>query len=478
MKSLHLTALAFLAAFTFSWPMRADEKDDRIRALEERVDMLEKLLRVKLSSDTAAAESKASEPAKPMPSLSVGASGFSFTSADTNFALRFRGLIQADSRWYADDGGIDDNDGFFLRRARPTIEGTVFRDYEFRLTPDFGGSSTSLRDAWLNYHYDEALQFTVGKMKPPGGLERRQSVANIPLIERSMVSGLWPSREVGVMVLGELWPGSDADTKRLASSGSVHYALGLFNGAGDGRAANNSDFDGKPEFAARLFFHPFLKTELKPLHGFGLGVAGTYENTEGSGGLPDDEAYGTEGQQDMFTYLSGDGTTPATADVTADGNHWRVGPQAYWYLGPFGLQGEYGISSQELRREDGTVTTDRLDHHGWSLTASWFLTGEEATFRAVTPKKSFDPGAGGFGALQLVAHYCLLDLDNDSFPNFADPADSATKANAWGVGLNWYLNRNVRTSLNFIQTDFQGGRTGEVTRQNENVFLTRAQLAF
>jgi hypothetical protein len=33
----------------------------------------------------------------------------------------------------------------------------------------------------------------------------------------------------------------------------------------------------------------------------------------------------------------------------------------------------------------------------------------------------------------------------------------------------------VRTSLNFIRTDFKGGANGSVTRQNENVFLTRAR---
>ena len=142
------------------------------------------------------------------------------------------------------------------------------------------------------------------------------------------------------------------------------------------------------------------------------------------------------------------------------------------------MQAEYGISSQELLREDGTSTKLRVDHQGWAITASWLLTGEDSTFKAVTPKRNFDPHSGGFGALQFVARYSVLDLDDDTFPNFADPTESATRANAWGVGLNWYLNRNVRASLNFLQTDFKGGSAGTVTRQNENVVLTRAQVVF
>jgi phosphate-selective porin OprO/OprP len=180
----------------------------------------------------------------------------------------------------------------------------------------------------------------------------------------------------------------------------------------------------------------------------------------------------------MFTYLIGDGDTPATANVIADGIHWRLGPQGYWYYGPFGLQGEYGISSQELQRQDGTVSRGRVDHQAWALIASWLLTGEDSTFGTVVPKRSVGSGAGGIGAWQFVARYSVLDLDNDTFPDFADPTESATRANTWGVGLNWYLNRNVRASVNFLQTDFKGGGSGAVTRQNENVFLTRAQLAF
>lgn len=459
--------------------LRGDEQGDKIQALEKRIEQLEKLLQARDAKPASPGETpRQVETPKPGASLSVGSSGFVMRSADTNFTLRLRGLLDVDSRWYVNDGGISDTDGFFVRRARPIIEGTLFRDFEFRFTPEFGGSSTVIRDAWMNYHYNDAFQINIGKMKPPGGLERWQGAANLPFVERSLVSGLWPVRDLGVMLHGELWSGAEADTKRLAAEGVVHYAFGAFNGAADDRAAGNADTDGNTELAARLFFHPFLKSGPRPLRGLGLGVAGTYGQAEGSGGLPSGGAYGTEGQQDMFAYLSGDGTAPGSANVTADGNHWRLGPQAYWFHGPLGVQAEYGISSQELRRDDGTTSRLRANHQAWSVTGSWLLTGEDASFKAVTPKRNFTPQGGGLGALQLVARYSVFDFDNDVFPNFADPTESATRANAWGVGLNWYLNRNARLMLNYLHTDFTGGASGSVTRQNENVILTRAQVVF
>ncbi len=73
-------------------------------------------------------------------------------SADTNFVMTLHGIFQLDSRTYFDDGGIKGNDGFVLRRLRPIFEGTVFRDFNFRLQPDFGGSGPpTIRDAYLNY---------------------------------------------------------------------------------------------------------------------------------------------------------------------------------------------------------------------------------------------------------------------------------------------------------------------------------------
>lgn len=65
----------------------------------------------------------------------------------------------------------------------------------------------------------------------------------------------------------------------------------------------------------------------------------------------------------------------------------------------------------------------------------------------------------------------------DAFPFFADPTRAARVAESWGLGLNWYLNRNVKFQLNYEQTDFTGGGTkGE--RPKERAILSRFQVAF
>lgn len=85
------------------------------------------------------AEEQAAARIREMPQLSIGSTGFVMRSADTNFVLRIRGLIQADSRTFFDDNPLDDdNSGFLLRRARVGLEGTVFGDFDYQFNAELG----------------------------------------------------------------------------------------------------------------------------------------------------------------------------------------------------------------------------------------------------------------------------------------------------------------------------------------------------
>jgi phosphate-selective porin OprO/OprP len=46
------------------------------------------------------------------------------------------------------------------------------------------------------------------------------------------------------------------------------------------------------------------------------------------------------------------------------------------------------------------------------------------------------------------------------------------------LGLNWYLNENLKWVLNYEQTSFDGGAAGGSDREDEKAFLTRVALGF
>jgi phosphate-selective porin OprO/OprP len=414
----------------------------------------------------------------PAAQFSAGANGFSFQSADTNFVLKLHGVIQGDTRtFFADNSLSQGNDGFLLRRARPIVEGTMFRDFDYLVVADFAGSSFQLFDAYLNYRLRPELQIRVGKFRGPVGLENLQDDMVASFNERSLASDLVPMRNLGV----QLW-GSVGD-------GVLGWAAGVYDGDGDYRVAGNSAFNDDLEFGGRLFLQPFKNESSPALQGLGFGVGASYsEVTSNSAALPATTGgtlpgYVTSGQQQFFAY------NPLYGSVVADGNHWRFSPQGYYYLGPFGLQGEFVLSDQSVLNTL-TMRGARLENTAWQISAQWVLTGEKASFTALIPAHPFDPRAGRWGAWQLVARYSELDIDHAAFDSFSDPTTSARSADAWSVGLNWWLNRNLRVLTSFSHTAFQGGggvnlgipstltAPATVTHQDENVLFTRVQLTF
>lgn len=50
---------------------------------------------------------------------------------------------------------------FLIRRAFLNFEGTVYRNFVFRIQPDFGGGKTTLQDAYLDARFDPAFQLLV-----------------------------------------------------------------------------------------------------------------------------------------------------------------------------------------------------------------------------------------------------------------------------------------------------------------------------
>lgn len=415
-------------------------------SLEQRVNILERKLEVSDENVSAAAKTAA----KP----SSDKEGFGLKSADGNFAIKFRGLIQADSRWFTDDEASAQTDQFLLRRIRPTLEGTVWKDFDFRITPDFANNSaTSLYDAYIDVK-TFPVKFRFGKFKPPVGLERLQSAQAILFVERGFPTALVPSRDTGVQLFGELW------------NGKASYAASFTNGVPDGGTGETDTNDGK-EGAARIFLTPFEET-VGFFQGLGFGIAGTFANSHQGAATTGLSNYRTPGQIQAFTW--------ATTAV-ADGEHTRVSPQLYWGWRSLGLLSEYVNSAQVVRR-----TTNNAKYHisneAWQAVVSYVLTGEEASFKGVKPNKNFDPKEHGWGAWEVVGRLQRLDLDPEIFTQaLASASNSFQRATAWSTGLNWYLNHNLKFVIDYEQTEFDRGATlGD--RPTEKVIFTRTQIAF
>lgn len=456
MKLFRSLGLVLLGVFFFSATHPAFSEEGETapqKTVDEKIDDLDQKVRI-LERRLELQQEGRGEKVKEAPGLAPGRDGFSFKSTDGDLLLRFRGVIQFDGRFLRPG-----TDTFVLSRVRPIMEGTLYNYVDFKFIPDFGLGKTVIQDAYfdIRYYPDASIQF--GKTKAPFGLERLQADTDLRFVERALPTNLVPNRDIGIAL------------HRDAPNGIFSYALGVFNGVPDGGSADADRNDNK-DIVGRIFVQPFRRLHFEPIQGFGIGIAGSYGIAQGTLAAPDLSSYITVGQQTFFQYRSG--TTLAAATI-ADGVRFRTSPQAYYYWGPFGLLGEYVLSSQEIRRDQAA---EKIKNTAWQATASYLLTEERNSYGGVSPSRPFHPESGKWGAFEVAVRHSELSIDQDAFPTFADPTQSAREAKAWVGGVNWYLNRNVKFMFDYERTAFKGGAGSGEDRETEKAFLTRAQVAF
>ncbi len=457
--------------------LSTDPKDQEIellktevKQLEQRVDTLEgldqkvKVIDRKLEVQAEAQQQKALE----MPIVKAGTEGFSLSSPNHDYNIGFGGILQGDGRFFTSGADKNVSSTFFLNRVRPILTGSVAKYYNFNITPDFGQGKVVLQDAYLNITYFAFASLRTGKYKAPLDLERLQSDRDLEFSERSEIQNLVPNRDTGFDLHGRLL------------DGRLFYDAALMNGVPNNTAADTTDVDtndGK-DFVGRIFTTPFELGENAWLKGLGFGVAGSYGDERGS----TTSTYKTYGMSTWFTYNSG---------VTASGLRTRLEPQAYYYVGPFGLMAEYAQDEHSLNRfhtvgsapfKRQINTTDTFTDTGYFAQASYLLTGEDASYGWVKPSHPFDPRNGWWGGWELAARISNLAADTRQFQlGFANPSVAAKTATEFAAGVNWYLSANIKWQFDYANTYFDGG-AGTTTlpkdRPNESVFESQLQISF
>jgi phosphate-selective porin OprO/OprP len=117
--------------------------------------------------------------------------------------------------------------------------------------------------------------------------------------------------------------------------------------------------------------------------------------------------------------------------------------------GPLFFQGEY--FDFNINRAFGMPT---LHFNGGYAQGSWTMTGEARAYNpstgayaTIVPMRPFSLAGGGWGAWEVAARYSTTELDDrlGSVPGIA-----GGKQNITTVGLNWYVNRNIRLMFNYL----------------------------
>jgi len=121
-------------------------------------------------------------------------------------------------------------------------------------------------------------------------------------------------------------------------------------------------------------------------------------------------------------------------------------------------QGEYFHYALDRRGLPQANFDGAYGQVGWTLTGeSRKYIPETGSYSAIIPDRPFSLAEGGWGAWELGARLSYINL-NDNFtaglPLASQPsAVAGGKQTSFTLGLNWYVNSNIRFMLNYVHAD-------------------------
>ena len=387
------------------------------------------------------------------------------TTADGQFSASLRGVVHFDAANIAQDpagplasdfrrGSLSDateatrardlNSGTNFRRARIGVEGKAFKDFDYSLIYEFGGSGSEeggrVQDLWVQYSGIKPFRFRVGAFALPTGLEDASSTNSSLFLERGSAAEI-------VRAIGG---GDGRSAAAIYANGEHWFASGAITGQTVGNLSATNPFDEQLAFVGRL--------AATPLRGYDwlvhVGVNSTVVLTPADNGPDATSArYGLRLRDRPEIRVDGTRLID-TGNIDADG------------LTTYGLELAAQRKNLYIQAEYENIRIDRRlsalsnpEFSGWYVQGSWVLTGEARRYNSQNagfdgPKidKPFDPKKGQWGAWELGARYSTVDLNwHAGRSGVAGPADSVRggEQTIWTAGVNWYVNPITRIMLQY-----------------------------
>jgi len=404
----------------------------------------------------AAAPRPPAMPAKPAPHVvQTPGNEFGLESADGQNSIYLTGRLQFDVGDYANYTPAskyasvrDLNSGVNSRRARLGITGKFLGDWEYTLIADFGGSSDTggpsyIENAFLTYNgFKRAplpLAFDLGYQDTPFTLDEATSSNNIMFMERASIQ----------TVATSIFAGDNRSAFDVRSNNDRYWA-GLYV---TGPTSGASHTTGEQVGSFGRFTYQLLQAPDYSLH-LGADVGGLVKPS-GSETLTLSDR--PELRIDPTSILS-TGTIGTAANPVTGAAVYGVEGAAAWRN--LFLQGEFYQIDVDRRG----LASNGFD--GGYVEASWTITGEHrhyspgsGAYGGIVPFRPFQPWSQnyGLGAWELAFRYSTVDLNSDFTPGIAPgPTSNAVgggKQTVYAVGLNWYMNANIRFMFDYLHGD-------------------------
>jgi phosphate-selective porin OprO/OprP len=384
-------------------------------------------------------------------------------SADGDFSLALRATVQFDAAYFSqgrNPPNVDLNSGTNFRRAQFGLVGTLFRDWSYNFTYDFGGSGTENRGyvyrAYIEYDGLAPVAFRAGAFSAFDSMEDATGGANLALMERP----------TAVTIARSIGAGSGREGAEVFAQGDDYLVSVALTG---GKTTDAATFDEQQAIVGRAAWLAVDRSGVKWL--LNMDATHVFRFGDGAPGIspnPIDLSAGPE--------LSVDGSKTVDTGALDARDATEFGMETALNLGR--LFGQGGWFHYDVTRRSAVPSPS---FHGWYGMATWSLSGETrpydpttASFHGLIPEAPL--GKNGFGAWEVAARYSSMDLDFMPFTGASAGGVAGGVQNVWSVGLNWYPNPTVRFMLDYdnIQVNHANAPGNDISA---NAIGLRSQIA-
>ena len=353
-------------------------------------------------------------------------------SPTSGYKLWFDTRIQADGAVFfgAPDYADAIGNGTSIRRARFAVKGQMDQNWYGEFDMDLANGLVELKDAIVRYTGIPNLDLQVGNFKENFSIQRNTTSRYLQFMERPMVcSALAPSRHIGFNAkYAKDWIWFSAGAFSQVIAGEEEWT---------NVADNNKDFGRNSGYSltTKVVFRPLYKLDNASLH---IGAAYSYRTTT------TDLATGEWG-----TYrASARNSTSINRKKYLDTNNlkgfdhnnlWTVELAGHW--GGLRYEAAYIGDNVHFNDNNDAASITTRNFGGWYAQAGYLLFGGKQRYDSKGGKYTKVQHGRKWGDIELCGRYEFCDLnDGDVYGGSAE---------AYTVGLNWWVTNNVKMQVNY-----------------------------
>ncbi len=376
----------------------------------------------------------------------------------------FMGNVQNKGTNYPSGGNI--------RALDLYMDGGVGKNWVYNFSLAFDGSDVDIDNAYLSYFgFFENNQIYVGKVSGNFfGLDSSNSTSWNPFLERNLATlAFYPGDGIGVMT--DFW----------WQDGGVTLSA---------TQPNQTDTSGVP--GARDRWLGIARATFSPVHEeadvWHFGLSGAYREvqngqtaTSPSSGVAFQTVPGARARN-VSKSTSILNTTLGNQGSAIRANNVRLlNVEVARQMGPLMLEAEYTNAYVHRIPNDFYVPTGyypapqppflgSLRFSGWNIQTRYMLTGEHHAYDVRNGNFGSVKSTGPYGAFEVAARYDYVNL-NDKDVKGGSEHDMT-------LGLNWYLNPQVRFSADYVRANMRPANNSLIAKRKLDIVGLRCQLRF